>query len=219
MYVGSHDGFNNVGVNYSRQVIYIKDDFWIVKDNFSSEKPHTYKQVWQGHYSLEEAPDLLHATFDDASGLDIYQIRKPDAVLSSGKHGKQWSVISKNNQTNYSFITLLYPYKNFANTITQKDTITCKGWDLNKSGWIITGSEPVSLTKKNKTAFFAVKELLFKDMEIQFSTISDVFVTIENGTLTLQSIGENDIDLIFINKSSRQNSTLKPGDIVAYTLD
>ena len=219
VYVGSHDGFNNVGVNYSRQVIYIKDNFWIVKDNFSSEKPHTYKQVWQGHYSLEEAPDLLHATFDDASGLDIYQTRKADTVLSSGKHGKQWSVISKSNQTSYSFITLLYPYKNFANTITKKDTITCKGWALNKSGWTITGSAPVTLTKKNKTAFFAVKELLLKDIKIQFSTLSDVFVTVEDGTLTLQSIGENSTGLIFKNKSIQKKATLKPGDLLLYTFN
>ena len=219
VYVGSHDGFDNVGVKYSRQVIYIKDDFWIVKDNFSSEKPHTYKQVWQGHYSLEEAPDFLHATFDDASGLDIYQTKKADAVLSAGKHGKQWSVISKNNQTNYSFITLLYPYKNFSNTLSKKDTITCKGWDLNKSAWTITGSESVSLTKKNKTAFFAVRELLLKDVKLKFSTLSDVFITIEDRTLTLQSIGENDIELMFTNKSSQQKSTLKPGDIVTYTLN
>ncbi len=33
-FVGSHNDFENVGVAYSRQVIYVKDDFWIVKDCF-----------------------------------------------------------------------------------------------------------------------------------------------------------------------------------------
>jgi hypothetical protein len=35
--------------HYSRQVIYLM--ILIVKDNFKADKPHTYKQVWQGHYT------------------------------------------------------------------------------------------------------------------------------------------------------------------------
>ena len=48
LFIGRHDGFNNVDVEYTRQVIYTKNDFWIVKDNFHSNDPHNYKQVWQG---------------------------------------------------------------------------------------------------------------------------------------------------------------------------
>ena len=34
LFTGSHDGFENVGVEYTRQVIFVKDDFWIVKGQF-----------------------------------------------------------------------------------------------------------------------------------------------------------------------------------------
>ena len=67
VFVGSHNGFKNIEVDYTRQVIYLKDDFWIVKDNFKSNKPHTYKQIWQGHYSTEEAPNLFRSSFFFAS--------------------------------------------------------------------------------------------------------------------------------------------------------
>jgi hypothetical protein len=67
LFVGSHDGFKNIDVEYSRQVIYIKDNFWLIKDNFHSDENHEYKQVWQGHYSTEEGPNLLRASFNDGS--------------------------------------------------------------------------------------------------------------------------------------------------------
>ena len=218
VYVGKHDGFDNIGVKYSRQIIYVKDDFWIVKDNFSSDKPHEYKQVWQGHYSLEDAPNLLHASFDDASGLDIYQIRKLDTVLNSGKRGKQWSVVSKNNQINYSFITILYPYKKFSNTIEKTNNLKIKGWSLNSSTWKATGAEPVSLTKNDKTVFFAVRELSLNNLKIGFSTLADVFITMKDQSLTVQLIGENTTEITFKNKMIQKNSTLKPGDIVEYVI-
>ena len=218
MYVGSHDGFENVGVKYSRQVIYLKDDFWIVKDNFSSNKTHDYKQVWQGHYSLEQAPDLLHASFDDASGLDIYQVKKADTVLNEGKHGKQWSVVSKNNQANFSFITILYPYKGFLNTIEKADKLKFKDLALNHSKWKITGAKSISFTKNDKTVFFAVKELGLNDLKIEFSNLSDVFVNIKDQVLTVESIGENETEISFKNKTIQKSSTLKPGETVEYEI-
>ncbi len=218
VYAGSHDGFENIGVNYSRQVIYIKDAFWIVKDNFSSDKAHDYKQVWQGHYTQEQAPNLLHATFEDASGLDIYQIRKVDSVLSSGKNGKQWSVVSKKDQTNFSFITVLYPYKGFSNTIEKTDNLKFRDWSLNNSNWKVTGVDPVSLTQKDKSAFFAVKELSLHDLNVQFSTLSDVFVTIKGQVLTVQSIGETETEILFKNKTVQKKSVLKPGDTIEYVI-
>lgn len=218
LYIGSHDGFNNVGVSYSRQVIYLKNDFWIVKDNFLSNKTHNYKQVWQGHYSLEDAPNLIHSTFEDASGLDIYQIKKVDTVSTSGKHGKQWSVVSKNNQTNYSFITILYPYKGFSNITEASDSLKFKDWVLNNSKWKITGVEPASLTKNDKTIIFSVKELVLNDIKIDFLALSDVFVTIKNKILTIQSIGENETQISFTNKNIQKSATLKPGETVEFLI-
>lgn len=218
VFVGSHDGFENVGVNYSRQIIYIKDDFWIVKDNFSSDKTHNYKQVWQGHYTLEDAPNLIHSTFDNASGLDIYQIKKADTVLTSGKHGKQWSVVAKRNQSNFSFITILYPYKGYSKIISYGDSLKFKSWVLNNSEWKAEGAEPVSLSKKDKSVFFSVTKLSLNDIKLGFSNVADVFVTYKDHLLTVQSIGEKETQVSFKNKTLQKNAILKPGDTVEYEI-
>jgi hypothetical protein len=111
LFIGSHNGFKKNGVTYSRQIIYLNHDFWIVKDNFTSNSKHTYKQVWQGHYSYEKAPNLLRSSFNDGSGLDIYQFTATDSVSKSGKNGKEWSIVSKKAENNCSFITALVPLK------------------------------------------------------------------------------------------------------------
>lgn len=218
VYIGSHDGFEDVGVKYSRQVMYVKDGFWIVKDNFASDAPHTYKQVWQGHYTAEDSQNLLHATFEDASGLDIYQIRKADAVANSGRHGKQWSVVSKNDQTNFSFVTILYPYKGFANTLENRDGLTFKGWELTNSKWQITGSEPIALTKADQAAFFSVKTLEYNGTTIELSTISDVFVTRTNQQLTVQLISEKETQVAFNSKTNQKKVVIKPGETVEFVI-
>jgi len=81
LFVGSHNGFEENDVDYSRQVIFVKDAFWIVKDNFKSNTVHDYKQVWQGHYTSELGPNLIRASFSDAAGSDIVQLNKVELLL------------------------------------------------------------------------------------------------------------------------------------------
>ncbi|WP_158974033.1 heparinase II/III family protein [Cellulophaga sp. L1A9] len=219
VFVGGHDGFENKGVAYSRQVIYLKDDFWIVKDNFSSDGAHDYKQVWQGHYSLEESPNLIRSTFDTASGLDIYQLKKTDTVTTSGTRGKQWAVVTKRDQNVFSFITILCPYQGYANRIDEeKDKPDFKGWVLNDSFWTIDGTKPSSLSKESKTLLFSVRKLAFENIKLEFTQASDVVVILKDNLLTVQSIGEKESQLSFRNKSTKKNMTLKPGETVAFSL-
>lgn len=216
VFVGSHDGFHNVGVEYSRQVVYVKDDFWIVKDNFLSDKSHEYKQVWQGHYSLEESPNLIRSTFDNASGLDIYQIKKADTVISSGARGKQWSVISKKNQTDFSFITILYPYKDYDNRIDETvNSPKFKGWELNNSEWKTKGNDTVSLSKGEEELFFSVDELELNDIKIEFSEASDVYIKRNGNQIGIQSLNEKDIQVSFKNDKMM---TLKPSEKVSFAI-
>ncbi len=169
VFVGSHDGFENVGVDYSRQVINLKNQFWIVKDNFKSDKPHEYKQVWQGHYSHEYAPDLLRSTFEDGSGLDIYQLNKTDEVKTDGRRGKQWSVVSKKGSSDYSFITILFPFDKFDKRINEDQEIPeLNGWKLNDSKWTTDNKQSISLTKGETSIFFSVKTLEFMNTKIEF---------------------------------------------------
>tara|TARA_R110002050_G_scaffold1281_3_gene9222 strand:- start:22785 stop:25025 length:2241 start_codon:yes stop_codon:yes gene_type:complete len=219
LFVGSHDGFENSGVTYSRQVIYLKDDFWIVKDNFSSATSHDYKQVWQGHYSLEESSNLIRSTFDNASGLDIYQIKKTDTVTTSGTRGKQWAVVAKNNQNTFSFISVLYPYKGYASRINEEQKKpNFKGWVLNNTFWNISGNEPSSLSNGTEAVVFSVNKLEFEKIKLGFSDISDVFVILKDHMLTVQLIGDKVGELTFENKDIVRNIVLKPGATVEFTI-
>ena len=216
LFVGSHDGFKNIEVAYSRQVVYLKEGFWVVKDNFKSNKDHIYKQVWQGHYSLEESPNLIRATFDNASGLDIYQLNAVDEVKTDGQRGKQWSVVSKNKQKEFSFITLLYPYKGYGNRIneTQK-LLNVKGWELNSSKWVLKGDEPKSLSKENEALFFSVNLIELNKRKISFSKFSDVFTKLEKGKLMIQNLGKEEVSVSVKNKETKK---LKPGEKVIISM-
>lgn len=219
VFIGSHDGFENIGVNYSRQVVYLRDDFWIVKDNFSSEKPHDYKQVWQGHYSLEKAPNLIRSTFDNASGLDIYQINTVDHVTSSGQRGKQWSIVAKENQTDYSFITVLFPYKRYDNRIDEdSDLPKFKDWKLNNTKWNFAGDESVALTKGSENVFFSVDTLKFETIALDFSETSDVYVKFKNNQLTIQSLADKKLEITFKSNAANKMLTIAPGETIEISI-
>ena len=194
-FVGSHDGFENVGVAYSRQVIYVKDDFWIVKDNFQSTEEHTYKQVWQGHYSTEQAPNLLRATFDDASGCDIFQLKEVTTSNSAGKRGKAWTVVEEEGVKDFDFLTIIFPYKGYSNRINEEETLDLKGWKINQSNWDVVGKEAVALSKDGATYFFGVTQLKQGEITLNFSAATDIFVSLKDKDLLLQHIGPSAVNI------------------------
>ncbi|WP_111706175.1 heparinase II/III family protein [Lutibacter citreus] len=208
-FVGSHDGFENIGVKYSRQVINIKNDFWIVKDNFKSEKAHTYKQVWQGHYSYENSPNLLRASFDDASGCDILQLKKIDTVTSNGSRGKQWSVASKKSDKNFSFITVVFPYKGYNNKIDETIEVSNIGaWELND--WETFKSDASAIvSNKNIFILFETSEIENDKISIQLNEKSDVIIFQGEKTL-LQNISDKVINVS--SKSWKGEKKLNSGD-------
>ena len=211
VFVGSHDGFENIGVSYSRQVINIKNNFWIVKDNFNSEKPHAFKQVWQGHYSLENAPNLLRATFDDASGFDIFQLNNIDAVKTNGARGKQWSVVAKNASTNFSFITVLFPYKGYSNRIDETITITKIGdWDVNNQKLVATNASK-TVSNNNTFILFEVSEVSNDDFSIKLNAKSDIIIQVKD-EIMLHNIGDKPITIS--SKYWSETKQLNPGDLL-----
>jgi hypothetical protein len=213
VYIGSHDGFENIGVEYSRQVIHLRGDLWIVKDNFKAKETHTYKQVWQGHYSLEKAPNLLRSSFSDGSGSDIYQLIATDSVATSGKNGKEWSVVSKNKKTDYSFITAIVPFRKFDDRIDEdKTNPNLKDWKINKSNWTAEGTAVISLTKENSSVFFGAKKIVLNKIQILFSSEVDIFIKQDKNKLVVQSLNKTDFTMTFINQKTKKEITLKPGE-------
>lgn len=219
VFVGSHDGFENIGVTYSRQVISVNNEFWIVKDNFNSEENHNYKQVWQGHYSVENGSDLLRSSFENGSGLDIFQLNETDKVETDGARGKQWSVVSKANQKNFQFITILYPFESYGVRIDE-DSVDKEfnGWILNNSKWKTDNSEAKSLTKDEVSIFFSVKTLEFNDTQIEFEDEVDVLVNSENEDLKLQLLNQKEGKAVISKKGVKQtiNCTLRLDKIIKH---
>ncbi|MEP3570326.1 MAG: heparinase II/III family protein, partial [Flavobacteriaceae bacterium] len=222
LFVGSHDGFNNVGVSYTRQVIFIKDDFWVVKDNFKSDASHTYKQVWQGHYTTEEGPNLIRSTFNDASGSDILQLNTIDKVKNSGARGKQWSVLSKENQKKFNFITVIYPYRRYGNRIDEtNENINLGDWKVNQSQWNSIGNNPVSISRENEVYFFEVSKVSFNNLDIELDSIGDLHIEINNDKAVVTNLGDLSITVSGVGPSKQSESkfVLKPGAQSVLKLD
>jgi hypothetical protein len=203
VFVGKHDGFEEVGVDYSRQVINFENIFWIVKDNFLSNQLHEYKQVWQGHYTHENGPNLLRATFDNGSGIDIYQLNAIDATKIDGTRGKQWSILSKNEVDNFSFITVLAPFNDFEKRIDEDEEVnSVLGWRLIRSA-----SKPSTVgylfEKENIKVAFDIVKIDLGEKHIEFESPSDVIVFIDKNGVTIRNIQSSDVILNF------QETTIK----------
>lgn len=220
LYVGSHDGFENIGVAYTRQVIYVKDDFWIVKDNFESKASHTYKQVWQGHYTSEEGSDLIRSSYDDASGCDILQLNSTDTVTSSGARGKQWSVVSKSDQKDFNFITAIFPYQGYNNRIDEAEAKPNIGdWAVNQSEWKTEGTNVTAITQKTETYFFGVDKISLAKLNIEIEKSTDLFVKLKDGKLQISLLGDSPVsisasgikDAKIDGKSVKNKFTIEPG--------
>ena len=215
-FVGSHDGFENVGVKYTRQVIFVKNEFWIVKDDFQSADIHDYKQVWQGHYTDENGSDLLRAVAPDATGHDILQLHKTDSLFSDGARGKQWSVVSKSNQKNFSFLTIIYPYRKYNNRLDETaKAMLINDWAVNQSEWKMEGSNVTNLSSDKGTFIFNVKKLKSQNWIIKSKKETDLFITKENNQLFIHSINNHNNTITFTPKGTDKETTkvLEPGEV------
>ena len=52
---GTHDGFDTLGVAYTRKILFLKPDYWVVVDDFQANGSHSYQQIWQGEFEIDRA--------------------------------------------------------------------------------------------------------------------------------------------------------------------
>ncbi|PWJ38417.1 heparinase II/III family protein [Sediminitomix flava] len=195
LFVGKHDGFEENGVHYSRQVIYIKDKFWIVKDNFKSDTEHTYKQVWQGHYTKESKEGLIRSSFSNGAGCDILQLNVIDSISKDGSRGKEWSIISKNG-IEENFISIIYPYNSYSKRLDEtSEHLKIDDWKLNELNYEAKGNNLVSLVDDEKSILFGVKYFSLNGIKVEFSNEVDVFVRNKKDYITLKIIGDQGANL------------------------
>lgn len=136
-FIGTHDKYQENGVNYYREVIFLKDGFWLIRDHFQSLELHQYQQVWQGDFHpLDEY--TLQRTCDDGSALVIRQLSKGKYAFHRGSiAAKPHMVVSIAQNGDFTFNTLLLPIN-----AQNKDRLSTNNWhlSLNPSQPIVTQS-------------------------------------------------------------------------------
>lgn len=214
LFVGKHNGFEESGVQYSRQVIFVKDEFWIVKDNFNSSEKHNYKQVWQGHYTDENGPNLLRATTAKAYGHDLLQLIDVDSTWRSGARGKQWSVVSKEQQERFSFITIIYPYREYDSRLNEEaKRIRINDWVINHSDWKLSGEYAQSLSTEDGTFLFNTRKAETEYISIESPEEIDLFIKVLDKQVLISSLASQtqSITVNLKDKERKKSYLLKPG--------
>lgn len=214
LFVGSHDGFETKDVAYTRQVLYCKDGFWIVKDNFQSNGTHDYKQVWQGHYTTELAPKILRASFPDAAGCDILQLNEVDTAKTSGSRGKNWTVVSKAKEGDFNFLTTIFPYKGYSNRIDEtKQQVLLNDWVVNDGTWQLEGSRANVIHKGDEAFLFGIRQVKLEQLTIQASQETDLYISLQGNKLEAWLLGDSKTTLTF-KKGKKRNKNMTTVELV-----
>ena len=216
VYIGEHSGFEEQGIKYSRQVFFIDQNFWIVKDNFRSSETHDYQQIWQGHYTLEEAPQLSRSSFRNGSGLDIYQFYPIDTITTTGKRGKEWSIPKVQARENYSFVTALVPFKTYEDRIDETNANPkIKNWDFTFIDNQTAEEKGLHLSKEDEHYFINVINITVRNVQLSLSEAADIYIKEMNDKLELQTLSDKPLRLSVKYINNKQISHVEPLDVGA----
>jgi len=152
-FAGTHNGFDGQNLTYLREVLFIKDGFWIVRDAFTNldKTNHEYQQVWQGLYEeLDET--TVQRKFDNGSQLLIKSIDRDKGLeWRHGRFATKGNVlrVQSSSQSNFSMNTLILPIAaNSENLpggwkVGQELPISgeFKGIDVGSINWIFTSAD------------------------------------------------------------------------------
>lgn len=224
-YAGTHDGYESNGVNYTREILFIKDGFWIVRDNFITDTFHSYQQIWQGNYDRLNN-NHFRSAFSNGSGLEILQIKEADFKVSSLQfRGKSCAYFSKNDQKEFSFLTLLYPYRHFDLRIESDSnkTISLYGWEFQRGGQIqlssdlILNTQSSAITQKKEKTFILIECSDFKlnDLQIKSSNPVTLYLRVEDEKLFITMLTPYNQSLSF----NKQQEVMKENEIKSKTLE
>lgn len=109
-FCGEHDGYKFLGIEYQREIIFVKPNYWIVLDEFwknkETEKIHTFKQIWQGKFDILEPQILMNKD----RGV-ILKCTDPNVQIVRNKmFDVDFVSLEKNTEGNCQLITFIYPY-------------------------------------------------------------------------------------------------------------
>lgn len=202
-YCGTHNGYDSLGVSYFREVYFIKEGFWIVKDNFVSEGSHDYYQIWQGHYKTVGENLHLKSEFENGSALDIFQLNgKSDEIENREAEGTGASIFISRGKENYSFITLLFPSKNKNEvpTIDLRNEFSISGWSVKtsetgsgKKSGAFESDANVELNKAGDYILLGVRELKINGAVVSFDSSADIILNSSEGITEIRIGGVESI--------------------------
>ena len=218
-FAGTHNGYDSLGVNYTREVFFIKDGFWIINDNFSGSNPNSFQQVWQGHYNPVKKNEWIRSSFSNGAGLEIIQLNNPSESASCTTfRGKGNFVFNSGRANNYSFSTLLFPYHNFDSRIpgdSNLDSLVLDNWTLLKNNNTeekkISGliSNARLIIEKGNNKFFLINTSLLRneDKVIRFSKQVALFVELKNNRWRISFLTPVEADLQLNKNANIVNGT------------
>jgi hypothetical protein len=111
---GGHDGYKFLGIDYQRDVIFIKPNYWVVVDKFrkthsdsrESGKLHSYRQVWQGKYQVIDQGTLLNAD----KKFMLKCINANIQINQESRFGVDFVTLDAKSSADYQFITFICPF-------------------------------------------------------------------------------------------------------------
>jgi hypothetical protein len=212
----THDGFDNLGVKYTREIVFIKDQYWLVFDNFISKEPHEYQQIWQGSYDVNSESEVFK-TINENSRFFISQLNTDKFRISkSSFRDKSNLVFSIDKNGSYQFITLLCPVNNLEQkpeNLFSTDNIL-SDWNLEiQANKILKANEGYLLLD-------AVK-IYFAKKVIKLDETAHLFVMIKNEQLEMSLLNSDKVNYEVFDNSSRVYEKVEwiPGEKKSIVLD
>ena len=225
-FAGAHNGYEDIGVDYQREVIFIKDGFWIVRDFFQSPEPHTYQQIWQGHFDEERKGRHIRATFQNGAGLEVILLdERCDSISYGSNRGKGRAVFNKTERSLDGFTTLLYSFEGFETRIpaeTDLGKFKLKNWEIINSrdgiyatdNWTSDASN--ILHKENSWVLLDASFFEYKGKRLAFSKATDLYLDGTDNTWEVLIMGRERVNLLETGLPGVSDSRkeLKPGDLI-----
>ncbi len=211
LFVGSHDGNKDNGTSSYRTVIFVKDGFWIVNDEFhANNTEHTTQQVWQGHYDEEKKGRHIRSVFSNGAGLEIIQLgESADKIAKGSTRSKGRAVFQKSFQGQTTWTTLLFPFEDFEGRLLVEDYAEFKkdDWNIvdaeNSPDHLKTNAQQI-IYSDNDYLLLDVSEIEVDGKELLIKSKADVWMKVLNENIAITNCG---IQPVEINKM-----TVKPGE-------
>lgn len=216
IFIGEHSGYDDIGVSYKRQVIFIKDGFWIIQDKFESNKEkRKFQQVWQGHYDEELAMQHYRSVFPNGAGLEILQLGDLPIKYSKGSaRGKGNLIFESEDTASFTYTTLLMPFSDFETRLKEpKDlnSIKIQEWYIENSNKIDGNITDAQLKISKNQQVLLLDATYFSNNKTQLKVLNgkaDLFIKIETNSWEIINCGFESTSISVEN----QQKVINPGE-------